>query len=77
MCPRPRAIIRGARIRAAVRWAKTLTSKHARVTASGSSRNAPIGMMPALLTRMSIGPQSFSTASRNVAKLSGRVTSTR
>ena len=45
--------------------------------ASSSSANGPTGMIPALLTRTSIGPNRRSTSSRNAVKPRRSVTSSR
>ena len=76
MCPRPRSTIPGARALVPLMTPCRLTSTIARATACGSLSTEPSGMMPALLTRASIGPTS-AVASRNAVHDSGSVTSRR
>ncbi|SKU45331.1 Uncharacterised protein [Mycobacteroides abscessus subsp. abscessus] len=74
-CPRPRATICGNTARAPLSGPRTFTSRIKSVVRSFSSMNPPSGMTPALLIKMSTGPDSARTWSRNAAQDSGLVTS--
>ena len=75
MWPVPRGRIR--RIASCVPWitARRLISSWRVMLASDSASSGVIGMIPALLTRMSIGPRRRSTSSRKALKPARSVTS--
>src|SRR4051794_6568469 len=74
-CPRPRAWKRGRTSFMPLMTPWTLMSTWRRVLSSVSSRKGPRGMIPALLTKTSMGPRRSSTCSTNSWTESRLVTS--